>query len=80
MTDDARGARGAGDRWLAGETVEGVTFTPDQVVELARGPRAGEQAVVLLLVALEPEPMYRVLARKGDELHVRQSALRPTSE
>ena len=70
---------GAGDRWLAGEPLAGVAFGPGQSVALARGTRAGARATVLLLVALEPEPLYRVRVQDAsgasDELHVRQSAL-----
>ena len=66
---------GLGDRWLAGEAVEGVAFGPGQQVTFARGPRAGERATVLLLVAVQPAPTYRVRTASGDELHVRQPAL-----
>ena len=74
MSVDA--SAGVGDRWLAGETVDGVAFGPGQQVALARGPRAGERATVLLLVAVQPAPTYRVRTAAGDELLVRQPALR----
>ena len=73
-------ASGVGDRWLAGEPVAGVAFAPRQRVTLARGPRAGEHGTVLLLVAMRPEALYHVRADAGDELHVRQSALRALDE
>ena len=79
MTAPERGtgsASGLGDRWLAGEPVAGVAFAPHQRVALVRGARAGEQGTVLLLVAMRPEALYHVRADAGDELHVRQSALR----
>ena len=66
---------GAGDRWLAGETLPGVRFGPGQRVAFARGSRAGQRATVMLLVAVQPEPLYHVRADAGAELHVRQSAL-----
>ena len=70
---------GPGDRWLAGEPVDGVAFGPRERVEFVRGSRAGGRATVVLLVAVSPEPMYHVVTEDGDpprELHVRQSALR----
>jgi hypothetical protein len=67
---------GIGDRWLAGEPVAGVAFGPHDRATLARGPRAGEGARILLLVTAGPEPVYLVATDAGDELHVRQSALR----
>jgi hypothetical protein len=76
MSGPQQRVSGIGDRWLAGEPVAGVMFTPRQRVELARGPRAGEQGTILLLVAMRPEALYHVRADAGDELHVRQSALR----
>ena len=69
------GAPGAGDRWLAGEALPGVRFGPGERVAFARGSRAGQQAIVMLLVAVGPEPLYHVRADAGAELHVRQSAL-----
>ena len=67
---------GLGDRWLAGEPVDGVHFAPHARAVFARGPRVGEGAMVLLLVTAGPEPVYLVATAAGDELHVRQSALR----
>lgn len=69
-------APGIGDRWLAGYAIEGVAFGPGASVEFVRGPRMGARATVLLLVSVATEPTYRVRAASGDELHVRQSALR----
>jgi hypothetical protein len=68
-------APGAGDRWLAGESLPGVHFGPAARVAFVRGPRAGREATVLLLVAVTPEPLYHVRADEGRELQVRQSAL-----
>lgn len=75
-----RAPRGIGDRWLDGESLDGVTFASRERATLARGARAGEQVTVLLLVAAHPEPLYLVRADAGDELHVRQSALRAIDE
>ena len=67
--------RGAGDRWLNGETVEGVRFGPKDPVEILGGSRDGQRGKILLLIALEPEPTYLVLLEIGTEIRVRQSSL-----
>ena len=74
MTGGGTPVPGIGDRWLAGEALPGVRFGPGQQVAFVRGSRAGERATVMLLVAVQPEPLYHVRAA-GAELHVRQSAL-----
>lgn len=68
---------GAGDRWLHGDKPEGVLFAQHDRVEIAEGSRAGQAGTIVLLVALEPEPVY-LLEVDGDArpLRVRQSALR----
>ena len=75
MTNGDAIAPGAGDRWLAGESLPDVHFGPGARVTFVRGSRAGERAIVMLLVAVRPEPLYHVRADAGPELHVRQSAL-----
>jgi len=71
-------ARGAGDRWLAGELPEGVTFAHHDVVEITAGRHDGESGVVVLLLGLHPEPRYLVALGAGRrDVPVRQSALRP---
>jgi hypothetical protein len=75
---------GAGDRWLAGESIPGVTYAQDDEVEIVAGNQAGRRGRVLLLVALPPEPIYLIALQVGDdtttgtEIAVRaaQSALR----
>jgi hypothetical protein len=70
-------APGAGDRWLAGELPEGVTFAHHDTVDITVGRYAGESGVVVLLLSLDPEPRYLVAlgAGRGD-VPVWQSALR----
>lgn len=69
--------RGTGDRWLAGETVPGVTFGHNETVEITDGEHAGQAGTVILLMALRPEPRYLVQLREGRrDVRVRQSALR----
>jgi transcription antitermination factor NusG len=68
---------GAGDRWLAGEPVDGVTFAQGDAVEVLAGPYAGELGAIVLLLGLRPEPIYLVkLGTTGRDMRVRQSALR----
>ena len=69
---------GIGDRWLAGERVDGVTFALHARVEIAGGSRDGQAGTVALLLAVRPEPRYLVALDDGTELRVRQSSLRLT--
>ena len=72
-------ARGAGDRWLAGERLHGVTFAHHDSVDITAGRYDGESGVVVLLLALEPEPRYLIALGDGrGDVPVRQSALRAT--
>ncbi len=74
---DGRREVGAGDRWLAGERVDGVLFGHHDRVEFVTGRFGGERGRVELLLALGPEPRYLVaLERGGEAVRVRQSALR----
>lgn len=68
--------RGAGDRWLAGERVDGVAFVQHQAVELVGGSRDGTRGRVLLLMQLGDDPAYVVKLETGQDVRVRQSALR----
>jgi hypothetical protein len=70
--------RGAGDRWLAGDLVDGVSFAHHQSVSVNAGVHRGELGIVLLLVALTPEPRFlvRLVSGAGD-VRVSQSMLRP---
>ena len=72
--------RGAGDRWLAGQAVDGVAFALHDPVRVTGGRFAGKAGSISLLLAIEPEPVYlvRLEAALGDA-RVRQSdlALRP---
>ena len=67
---------GVGDRWLAGESLEGVRFAAHDAVEVLIGRREGESGTILLLVALEPEPAYLVQVGTT-RVRLAQSALRP---
>lgn len=69
--------RGAGDRWLAGERVDGVRFALHDRVEITSGARAGNAGAIILLLALAPEPRYLVSLDASGDVRVRQSALRP---
>ena len=73
--------RGLGDRWLAGEPIDGVAFAHNQSVMIAEGTRGGQRGIVVLLMAVTPVPRYLVrLAAGGDEVRVLQSALEPDGQ
>ena len=71
--------RGTGDRWLAGEPVDGVSLALHQAVEIVGGPADGQRGTVALLMGLTPEPSYLVTLEAGGDVRVRQSFLRPAS-
>jgi hypothetical protein len=69
--------RGLGDRWLAGETVPGVAFAQHEPVDILVGARATERGAVVVLLGVDPEPVYLVELGSGrGEVRVRQSGLR----
>lgn len=69
--------RGAGDRWMEGEAVSGVEFGLNETVEIHEGQNDGDRGVIILLVAINPEPLYLVALSSGKgDVRVRQSALR----
>ena len=80
--------KGVGDRWLHGERLPGVDFAQYDRVTITEGGRAGRTGAVLLLVTLEPEPMYLVAidgeatsnaTGSGPAVRVRQGSLRAAS-
>ena len=74
--------RGIGDRWLAGEAIEGVRFAHGDVVQVAAGTHAGTIGTILLLLRAHPEPRYLVrIAGEGTgvDLRLAQSSLAPAS-
>lgn len=74
-------ARGIGDRWLAGESIEGVSFAHNQSVLVAEGTHRGQRGNIVLLMAVTPVPRYLVrLAVGGGEVRLPQSALRPGAQ
>lgn len=64
-----------GDRWLAGERVDGVAFELRAAVEIARGRYAGRRGSILLLMDVDDDPLYLV-DLGGGTVRVRQSDLR----
>lgn len=69
--------RRAGDRWLAGEPVEGVAFAHHDTVEIVAGPHLGRFGAVVLLIGMQPEPLYLVeFAEGAGDRRLRQSELR----
>lgn len=74
MSDREAGHRGLGDRWLAGEMVDGVRFEHGAAVEIASGRYAGRRGTVALLMDLGEDPLY--LVDLGESaVRVRQSDL-----
>ncbi|MCY7379009.1 MAG: hypothetical protein LH467_06680 [Gemmatimonadaceae bacterium] len=71
--------RGVGDRWLADELVAGVTFAHHQPVLIADGIHRGQRGIIVLLVALTPEPRYLVRLADAREIQLGQSALHPAA-
>lgn len=68
--------RGAGDRWLSGEPIDGVVFPLHAVVDIVGGRYDGDRGVVILLMALGDDPLYLVRVHSSaDEVRVRQSLL-----
>ena len=69
--------RGLGDRWLAGDAVEGVTFARHASVSIVEGPHSGETGAIMLLTGIRPQPTYLVELGSGrGSVRVRQSELR----
>jgi hypothetical protein len=74
------GIRGVGDRWLAGEPIDGIAFGFKSAVELADGRNAGRRGTVVLLMDVSADPLYLVeLGGQGGAVRVRQSSLRPAT-
>lgn len=71
MTDH----HGLGDRWLAGEQVDGVAFGLRARVEIVRGRHARRRGTVLLLMDVGDDPLYLV-DLGGLTIRVRQSDLK----
>ncbi len=71
--------RGQGDRWLAGESIDGVRFKHNASVEISAGSHADKAGRVAFLMNLDADPLYLVeLASGGGDVRVRQSGMRRT--
>ena len=69
--------RGLGDRWLAGDAIEGVLFARHDSVSIVDGPNSGESGSIVLLMGIRPQPTYLVeLASGRGTARVRQAELR----
>lgn len=80
LSTGMRPNQGIGDRWLAGERVDGVAFALHDRVEVTAGPCDGERGTISLLMGLAPEPSYLVTLASRRDVRVRQSALRRDAE
>lgn len=80
VTQSTMALSGQGDRWLAGEPVDGVQFEHHATVEITRGSHAGERGLVAFLMNLDPDPLYLIALESGaGDVRVRQSSLRRTA-
>jgi hypothetical protein len=69
--------RGIGDRWLAGDVIEGVSMRRHDAVQIVAGRHEGQPGLIELLMDLQPEARYLVKLDQGGRLvPVNQSALR----
>ena len=69
--------RGLGDRWLAGEAIEGVLFARNDAVSIVDGPNGGERGFIALLMGIRPQPTYLVELDSGrGSVRARQAELR----
>jgi hypothetical protein len=69
--------RGLGDRWLAGDTIDGVLFARHAAVSVSEGPHRGESGTIMLLMGIRPQPTYLVELGSGrGSVRLRQSELR----
>ena len=67
---------GAGDRWLAGQQVAGVSFCHHDAVEIVGGAHDGVRGTIVLLIGLVPEPSYLITLGTRTDVRVKQSLLR----
>ncbi len=66
---------GLGDRWLAGETISGISFGLGDAVTVLTGRGAGGIGRVRLLLGPPPDPRFVVELLDGSTVKVRQSEL-----
>lgn len=71
--------RGIGDRWLAGEPIDGVAFAQNDAVRVREGRHAGRTGRVLLLADAPPSTAYLVDLGDGRPARLPQGALEPVS-
>jgi len=64
------------ERWMAGETLHGVEYGLNELVEVLAGTHAGERGCVVAPVEFEPEPVFVVELTTGTDVEVVQSLLR----
>ena len=70
--------RGLGDRWLAGDAIEGVLFARNDTVRISDGPNSGQSGTIVLLMGIRPQPTYIVELDSGrGTVRARQAELRP---
>ena len=69
--------QGLGDRWLAGEAIEGVRFAQGDRVRVRDGRHAGRDGRILLLADAPPHVAYLVEFGDARPARLPQAALEP---
>jgi hypothetical protein len=65
------------ERWMAGETLPGVDYALNDLVEVVDGAHAGERGTVITPVQFEPTLVFAVELSSGTDIDIAQSSLRP---
>ena len=79
MSADRPAPRGLGDRWLAGERIDGVLFAQGDAVLVRDGRHAGRVGRVLLLADAPPDAAYLVDLGDARPVRVAQAGLEPAA-
>jgi hypothetical protein len=65
------------NRWILGETLDGVTFRMGQPVRIASGSDAGVTGILISLCSLPADPLFHIETWDGGDRCARQSELVP---
>lgn len=66
------------DRWMGGESLPGVAYSPDQPIFVRSASKPQPAGTVVELMGLEPEPRYLVKLGSGPDVEVFQRNLTAT--
>jgi hypothetical protein len=65
------------NKWMAREELPGVRFFRNDSVTITSGSESGQTASVISLIEVEPEAVYLVATKHGNDVRVAQSKLSP---